>query len=43
MYTDTLVTRVNAFYVEDDETLKFIEPNQKNNVLSLEQDLISEL
>ena len=34
--------RVNAFYVEDDETLKFIEPNQKNNVLSLEQDLISD-
>lgn len=33
--------RVDAFYSEDDETLKFIEPNKSNAILKIEGDLIA--
>lgn len=34
--------RVNAFYTESDETLKFIEPNSSNEVFTVGEELISD-
>ncbi len=34
--------RVNAFYTEDYETLKFLEPNKNNEIFTIAEDLISD-
>ncbi len=34
--------RVNAYFTEDDETLKFLEPNKNNEIFTVEENLISD-